>query len=280
MKAFQKKIIIILSHFFIVTSIQANCLHATINPAEKNLQPFINQSKNVITSYCTDEFQKEVFSRLEFAPICRDLALKKIPNEEISRNRFDQLNCERSLTLPNETSACREYFNEEIQELVEIHQKISDLSTEIDKGELLNILQKSFTHRLVLQGRRASGTGKFNAYVFNNLVGLSAGMLYENFGVLGKYAYEVCIEQVYSFLDSPEARYLKYKGYELTKFDETEKTDTSGKTKHAFVLVRDPEGNGFVFDTWIGKVTPYIPDQYSKSKGEDKRFSRKKSKYY
>lgn len=280
MKAFQKKIVILLSHYFFVSSIFANCLQSTINSTEKNLELFVSQSKDVVESFCIDEFQKEIFRRLEYAPICRDLALNNISKEEVTLNHFDRLDCEQSLTLPSEASACRDYFNDELKELVEIHQKIADLSSVIDQEQLLNYLQKSFTHRLVLQGRRASGTGKFNAYVFNNLVGISSGMLYENFGILGKYAYEVCIEQVYSFLDSPEARYLKYKGYELSKFDETEKTDTSGKTKHAFVLVRDPGGNGFVLDTWIGKVTPYIPDQYSNSKGEDKRFSRKKTKYY
>jgi hypothetical protein len=170
---------------------------------------------------------------------------------------------------------------DELAELKELDEvlKRKQLLQKKNQSEILEDGLTVYINTLILKSQRFPGRGKVSSFL-NNAIGISSGIIYENTGKLESTAYLVCIEQASQFLQTEQARYLNHLGFKIEVFDETPKNDSSGKIKHAFVLLTDKSGEKYIFDPWKGYVQKYKDEEFINSKGKRLGLKYYNSKFY
>jgi hypothetical protein len=254
---------------------QVNC-RDYFYPDNYLIKKFIGNNMQVSGELCNREVKKYAIKKLTNAHLCRDLKLDPSLQAKVRRKP----DCDEILSPINYPAGCESALDDETKDLVKIHKRLSLLEKDSSPQQLHDELLSIYINRLVLNGERAPGRGTARAYITNNLPSIAFGLIYENTGsqLSKKTDYLVCIEQAYRFLDSdtPESKYLLFKGYTLDLYDETPKSDEGDQVTHAYTQLTSPEGKHFVFDSWKGVTKEFDSEVKSKdSKGIREAFRRK-----
>lgn len=251
-----------------------------LNTSDRKVENLFLEHEKLNSKMCNDNISKALVSRLENIHIC--LEIKQDESLEKTKiNSGDRFKCSQKTTTLEIPEYCLNQLNDINTEMLALLNKIENRKENVDGKELEEELMTIYISRLIVNKQRASGRGKVNAYLKNNLVSIPAGLLVEGFDLemFNKYAYLVCVEQVYNFIESPEARYLRFRGYTTHVFDETPKKDKTGKTTHAFILLENKNKEFTIFDPWKGETGEFKESEYKSSKGIKEGFTWKPSRY-